>query len=289
MGAVRLRRRYGTLARRSTGSPRGKVCVLELELDGAAADEVPGSVTVFIAADVPELERRLRDRATESTGEIGERIELAREQLEQAHRFRYMVRNDDVEQGSPQARGGRGLRARVRRYHGAAMIHPRLDELLDRVEDSRYALVIVAAKRARQINNYHHQLGEGIGFDEALHNLIESCSKNYLTIAMEEIAARSRTTPTGLAGPTVARILLGVTGIQPTGRARWCACSSERADCILSSRPRPLDSSPRRPSSRSPGGRGARALPASRVDLLVVAPLTANTLARPRTAWRTTS
>jgi DNA-directed RNA polymerase subunit omega len=68
------------------------------------------------------------------------------------------------------------------------MIHPRIDELLERV-DSRYALVIVAAKRARQINNYHHQLGEGIGFDEAPPPLIESRSKNYLTMAMEEIAS----------------------------------------------------------------------------------------------------
>ena len=42
------------------------------------------------------------------------------------------------------------------------MIHPRLDELLDNV-DSRYALVIVTAKRARQINNYYQQLGEGTG------------------------------------------------------------------------------------------------------------------------------
>ena len=67
------------------------------------------------------------------------------------------------------------------------MIHPRIDELLDRVE-SRYALVIVAAKRARQINNYHHQLGEGMGFEEAPPPLIESRSKNYLTMAMEEIA-----------------------------------------------------------------------------------------------------
>jgi guanylate kinase len=74
------------------------VCVLELELDGALAvqEEVPGSVTLFIAADVPELERRLRARATESSGAIDERIALARHQLEQAHRFRYMVRNDDV-------------------------------------------------------------------------------------------------------------------------------------------------------------------------------------------------
>jgi DNA-directed RNA polymerase subunit omega len=65
------------------------------------------------------------------------------------------------------------------------MIHPRIDSLLDNV-DSRYALVIVAAKRARQINNYHHQLGEGT-FDE-LPPLVESRSKNYLTIALEEVS-----------------------------------------------------------------------------------------------------
>lgn len=92
-------KRYGTL-RSEMGriAEHGHVCVLELELEGAlrVQDEVPGAVTIFIAADVPELERRLRERATESTGEIGERIELARHQLEQAHRFRYMVRNDDV-------------------------------------------------------------------------------------------------------------------------------------------------------------------------------------------------
>jgi DNA-directed RNA polymerase subunit omega len=67
------------------------------------------------------------------------------------------------------------------------MIHPRIDELLEHV-DSRYALVIVSAKRARQINNYHHQLGEGMGFDEAPPPLIESRSKNYLTMSMEEIS-----------------------------------------------------------------------------------------------------
>ena len=69
------------------------------------------------------------------------------------------------------------------------MIHPRIDALLDRTDDSRYALVIIAAKRARQINNYHHQLGEGMGFEEAPPPLIESRSKNYLTMAMEEIAS----------------------------------------------------------------------------------------------------
>jgi DNA-directed RNA polymerase subunit omega len=66
------------------------------------------------------------------------------------------------------------------------MIYPRLDDLLDQVGGSRYALVVVAAKRARQINNYHHQLGEGT-FDE-FPPLVESRSKNYLTMALEETA-----------------------------------------------------------------------------------------------------
>ena len=92
-------KRYGTLASEIDRiADEGRVCVLELELEGALTvqAQVPGSVTIFISADVAELERRLRERATESTGEIGQRIELARWQLEQAHRFRYMVQNDDV-------------------------------------------------------------------------------------------------------------------------------------------------------------------------------------------------
>ena len=71
------------------------------------------------------------------------------------------------------------------------MIAPRVDTLLESV-DSRYALVIVAAKRARQINNYHHMLGEG-SFDEAPPPMIESRSKNYLTMSLEEIAQNKLT------------------------------------------------------------------------------------------------
>jgi DNA-directed RNA polymerase subunit omega len=66
------------------------------------------------------------------------------------------------------------------------VIQPRIDNLLENV-DSRYALVIVAAKRARQINNYHHQLGEGT-FDDNPPPLVESRSKNYLTMALEEVS-----------------------------------------------------------------------------------------------------
>ena len=95
--------RYGTLRSEIDRiAEHESVCVLELETEGALVvqDDVDGSITIFIAADVDELERRLRERATESTGEIEERIALARRQLEQAHEFRYMVRNDDLERAT---------------------------------------------------------------------------------------------------------------------------------------------------------------------------------------------
>jgi len=66
------------------------------------------------------------------------------------------------------------------------MIYPKVDVLLEHV-DSKYALVIAAAKRARQINDYHHQLGEG-SFESFAPPLVESRSKNFLTMALEEIS-----------------------------------------------------------------------------------------------------
>lgn len=80
-------------------SDKGKVCVLELETEGAlnVADRIPGAVTIFVTAPIEELERRLRERATESSGEIGERLRVAREQLAVADRFDYLVENDDLE------------------------------------------------------------------------------------------------------------------------------------------------------------------------------------------------
>jgi guanylate kinase len=79
-----------------------RACVLELETEGAlaVADRVPNAVTIFITAPIEELERRLRERATESAGEISERIRVAREQLEVADRFSYRIENDDLERAS---------------------------------------------------------------------------------------------------------------------------------------------------------------------------------------------
>ncbi len=66
------------------------------------------------------------------------------------------------------------------------VIKPRLDTLLEQV-DSHYACVLVAAKRARQINSYYHNLGEGT-FDEYPPPMVETGSKNYLKIALDEVA-----------------------------------------------------------------------------------------------------
>lgn len=93
--------RYGTLfaeVDRITGS--GKSCVLELETEGARAVKRtrPDTVTIFIAApSLQELRERLEDRATESSGEIDERLELAERQVAESGDFDHVVVNDDLE------------------------------------------------------------------------------------------------------------------------------------------------------------------------------------------------
>jgi guanylate kinase len=92
--------RYGTLrSELDRIAANGHVPLLELETAGAirVKQEMPGAVTIFVSARVEELERRLRERATESAGEIGERIGLAQKQLQQAGAFDYLVENDDLE------------------------------------------------------------------------------------------------------------------------------------------------------------------------------------------------
>ena len=85
----------------------GGACVLELETEGASnvADRVPGAITIFVTAPLGELERRLRERATESAGEIGERLDVAREQAKVADRFDHVVENDDLERAVDELSG----------------------------------------------------------------------------------------------------------------------------------------------------------------------------------------
>jgi len=91
---------YGTLLSEIERiADKGKIAVLELETEGALEvhERVPGAVTIFISAPVAELERRLRARATESDGEIDDRVALARSQLRQAREFDHVVENDTLE------------------------------------------------------------------------------------------------------------------------------------------------------------------------------------------------
>ena len=65
--------------------------------------------------------------------------------------------------------------------------NPPIDELLDKTS-SKYSLVIFAAKRARQVNAYYSQLGEGLL--EYVGPLVETTPQEKpLSIAMREINA----------------------------------------------------------------------------------------------------
>ncbi|HET8652198.1 MAG TPA: guanylate kinase [Gaiellaceae bacterium] len=81
----------------------GRIPLLDLETDGARylQEKLPEAVTIFVTAPTfEELERRLRARATESAGEIGERLQLAREQLSEADLFDHVIVNDDLERAA---------------------------------------------------------------------------------------------------------------------------------------------------------------------------------------------
>ena len=181
--------RYGTLrSELERIRENGHVPLLELETEGArrVKAEDPRAVTIFISAAVDELERRLRERDDREHGRDRRANRPRPASARGSRQLRPRRRERRPGAGGGGAHGALPRPARSCRYHLPEMIQPRVDDLLLNV-DSRYALVIVAAKRARQINNYHHQLGEGT-FDDNPPPLVESRSKNYLTMAMEEIS-----------------------------------------------------------------------------------------------------
>ena len=90
--------RYGTLnSEIERLRALGQAPLLELETEGAlrVKRRVENAVTIFVTAPVEELERRLRERATESSGVIGERMETARRQLAERGEFDHVVENDE--------------------------------------------------------------------------------------------------------------------------------------------------------------------------------------------------
>ncbi len=64
------------------------------------------------------------------------------------------------------------------------MISPNVEELLERV-DSKFTLVTLASRRARQINSYFHQLSDGSGSN--VPPQVTTSARKPLSIAFEEI------------------------------------------------------------------------------------------------------
>ncbi len=67
------------------------------------------------------------------------------------------------------------------------MIKPRVDHLLQHA-DSHYAAVVLAARRARQINSYYQSLSEGGYGDYPPPMVPAEPGKGALTLALEEVA-----------------------------------------------------------------------------------------------------
>jgi len=68
----------------------------------------------------------------------------------------------------------------------ASLMEPRIEPLMSKV-DSKFTLVTLSSMRAREINDYYNQLGEGLG--RIVPPQVTSVSRKPLSIAMEEVAA----------------------------------------------------------------------------------------------------
>jgi guanylate kinase len=92
---------YGTLRDTvTTGLNAGKWVMLEIDVQGTLTvlEQIPDAITIFIhPGTLVELERRLRDRKTETEAAIQRRLQVAREELSYMDRDRFAVVNDTVD------------------------------------------------------------------------------------------------------------------------------------------------------------------------------------------------
>lgn len=66
------------------------------------------------------------------------------------------------------------------------IVEPPIDDLMEKV-DSKYQLVIFAAKRARQINSYYSDLGDGNLYEHVGPLVPSTVDEKPLSIALREI------------------------------------------------------------------------------------------------------
>jgi guanylate kinase len=91
---------YGTLQSQvAAGLKAGQWVILEIDVEGTLAvlERYPDTLTIFIhSGSLEELQRRLRQRNTESEASLQRRLEVARRELTFLDRYRYQVINRDV-------------------------------------------------------------------------------------------------------------------------------------------------------------------------------------------------
>ena len=199
-----LGERYGTPW---PDPPEGYDVLLEIDLQGAeqVIDRHPDSLFVLLLPPTPEIQaERLRGRG-EDAATIAARLAVGREEEARGRRIAdAIVVNADVERAVAQVAGileryrtptanrpgGDPPRRIPMARRRPTLMDPPVESLLDKV-DSKFTLVALSSKRARQINSYYNQLGESLGV--IVPPQVTSVSGKPLTIAFEEIAM-SKTT-----------------------------------------------------------------------------------------------
>ena len=148
---------------------------------------MPGAVTIFVKApSFAELERRLRERASESAGEIEKRLEVAREQLSHEDEFDHVIVNDDLDRAAHELDGV----VREAQFAAAGSMRPR-DLSTHRPAARQRRLALRAGDRRGQAGPADQQLPPPARRGHVRRvppPLVQSRSKNYLTMALEEIA-----------------------------------------------------------------------------------------------------
>jgi DNA-directed RNA polymerase subunit omega len=102
----------------------------------------------------------------------------------------------------------------------ASLMEPRIEQLMSKV-DSKFTLVTLSSMRAREINDYYNQLGEGLG--RIVPPQVTSVSRKPLSIAMEEVAANKityeRIDPAAADESTDGDVVVGIAVDEPAGDA----------------------------------------------------------------------